>query len=231
MKKLLFLLSLLATVSCDTTERLNPKGAQFNSRGCLECDNYSAGESFIIDGNEFLVVDRTMLDSVISVNGIYSRLCVSKVNDMSNLFKSRWESGDISNWDVSNVTNMSHMFEEVHSLFFYPSIGDWDVSNVTNMSHMFHDTWTFHGYGIQNWDVSNVTDMESMFEGALSFIGVIGNWDVSNVTNMSHMFEGAFDFNHDLSDWCVSNFSSIPANFSYLSALTASNHPVWGTCP
>ena len=153
MKKLLFLLSLLATVSCDTTERLNPKGAQFNSRGCLECDNYSAGESFIIDGNEFLVVDRTMLDSVISVNGIYSRLCVSKVNDMSNLFKSRWESGDISNWDVSNVTNMSHMFE------------------------------------------------------------------------------GAFDFNHDLSDWCVSNFSSIPANFSYLSALTASNHPVWGTCP
>jgi len=48
---------------------------------------------------------------------------------------------------------------------------------------------------------------------------------------MAAMFSGADSFNQDLTQWCVSNFSSMPSTFSTISALTASNHPVWGTCP
>ncbi|MFB1018809.1 MAG: BspA family leucine-rich repeat surface protein, partial [Flavobacteriales bacterium] len=40
----------------------------------------------------------------------------------------------ISNWDVSNVTDMSNMFT-VES--FNGDLSKWDVSNVTNMSGMF----------------------------------------------------------------------------------------------
>jgi surface protein len=43
--------------------------------------------------------------------------------------------GDISSWDVSNVTNMSDMFFQATS--FNGDISNWDVSNVTNMSEMF----------------------------------------------------------------------------------------------
>ncbi len=43
--------------------------------------------------------------------------------------------GDISDWDVSDVTDMSGMFSDADS--FNGDISDWDVSNVTDMSHMF----------------------------------------------------------------------------------------------
>jgi surface protein len=38
--------------------------------------------------------------------------------------------GDISQWDVSNVTDMSFMFYRSN---FTGDISKWDVSNVTNM--------------------------------------------------------------------------------------------------
>lgn len=45
--------------------------------------------------------------------------------------------GDISQWDVSNVTNMQSMFE---GSYFNGDISLWNVSNVTNMSCMFKDS-------------------------------------------------------------------------------------------
>ena len=44
--------------------------------------------------------------------------------------------GDISNWDVSNVTNMECMFAWSK---FNGDISNWDVSNVTNNVNMFDD--------------------------------------------------------------------------------------------
>ena len=72
------------------------------------------------------------------------------------------------------------------------NISDWDVSNVKNMSCMFSDTTNFFsGEGwnndISNWDVSNVENMSRMF-GCSVFNQDIGNWDVSNVKDMNHMF-------------------------------------------
>jgi hypothetical protein len=48
---------------------------------------------------------------------------------------------------------------------------------------------------------------------------------------MAGLLREAQAFNQDLTDWCVSSFSTKPSYFSYNSALTAANHPVWGTCP
>jgi len=41
---------------------------------------------------------------------------------------------DLNNWDVSNVNNMSNMFE--HSVF-NGNISDWNVGNVRKMDAMF----------------------------------------------------------------------------------------------
>jgi len=69
-------------------------------------------------------------------------------------------------------------------------ISDWDVSGVTDMSHLFDDADSFN-QDIGNWDVSGVTDMSYMFVDASSFNQDIGNWDVSGVTDMNVMFSYA----------------------------------------
>ena len=45
--------------------------------------------------------------------GDFNDIDTSEITDMSNLFDSMDKfNGDISNWDVSNVTNMTYMFYE-----------------------------------------------------------------------------------------------------------------------
>ena len=63
---------------------------------------------------------------------------VSKITDMSFLFFDALEDfdGDISEWDVSSVTNMKGMFNASR---FNGDISKWDVSNVTNSEGMFED--------------------------------------------------------------------------------------------
>ena len=40
--------------------------------------------------------------------------------------------GEIGTWNVSNVTDMSHLFDNASS--FNKPINNWNVSNVTDMS-------------------------------------------------------------------------------------------------
>ena len=95
---------------------------------------------------------------------------VSGIDDMSFLFSERHYNntkfnGDISQWDVSNVTNMNNMFGYSK---FNGDISKWDVSSVTNMSHMFYvSAFTGKNSDISDWDVSNVKDMSCMFTNSL----------------------------------------------------------------
>ena len=61
----------------------------------------------------------------------------------------------------------------------YGEISNWDVSNVTNMNGMFYEAKLFN-QPLNNWNVSKVTDMELMFDSATSFNQPLNNWNVSN---------------------------------------------------
>ena len=110
---------------------------------------------------------------------------VSKITDMTSLFEGTDFNGDISEWNVSNVKNMSGMFWACKS--FDKDISNLDVSNVTDMSYMFSECESFN-QDISNWDVSNVTNMRAMFSYCKSFNQDISNWDVSKVKNMNNVF-------------------------------------------
>ena len=79
----------------------------------------------------------------------------------------------------------------------YGEINNWDVSNVTNMNHMFHYAESFN-QPLNNWNVSKVTIMHGMFWAAESFNQPLNSWNVSNVATMGGMFHNAESFNQPL---------------------------------
>ena len=209
------------------------------------CDDANIGDVGTINGVEYTVVDRAMLDQMVGYEGglnggdfpngfpDVTKLCTTRVINMRNLF---WDCVDmqfnqpIGNWDVSNVTTMENMFSaDCHSAEkeFNQDISNWDVSNVTNMQSMFENNPYFN-QDISNWNTSSVTNMSYMFYNANSFNQDIRNWDVSNVTNMSYMFNGASAFNQPIGDWDVSNVTDMSGMFFQSSSF---NQPIgnWNT--
>jgi surface protein len=135
--------------------------------------------------------------------------------------------GHISDWDVSEVTDMNRLFSSNSNYgsgesSFNEDIGNWDTSNVKTMIKMFDGATSFN-QPIGNWDVSNVTNMSFMFYGATSFNQPIGDWDVSNVTYMNGMFYGATLFNQPIGSWDVSNVSYMNGMFFRASSF---NQPI-----
>ena len=122
---------------------------------------------------------------------------VSKIDHMRFLFSTYYGNdinksqilqsfnGNISDWDVSGVTDMTGMFSGASN--FNKDISDWDVSSVENMSFMFHNASSFNG-DISKWDVSKVKNMSFMFHNASSFNGDISQWDVTG-KDTEDMFE------------------------------------------
>lgn len=44
---------------------------------------------------------------------------------------------NISNWDTSQITDMSELFKDIPQISIEPILLNWDTSNVTNMQGMF----------------------------------------------------------------------------------------------
>ena len=186
------------------------------------CEDADVGDTGVINGVTYTVVDEAMLREMIANEEDVTKLVTTRVTDMSQLFLLANDSPnpnfnqDISSWDVSNVTSMFFMFRKATN--FNQPIGNWDVSSVTNMEGMFGAASSFN-QPIGNWDVSSVTNMITMFINT-PFNQPIGDWDVSNVTDMSNMFF-LTTFNHDIGDWDVSNVTTmrtmfaVASNFNY----------------
>jgi len=134
----------------------------------------------------------------------------SNVTDMSYMFNRSIFNQNIGNWDVSSVTNMNAMFYS--NAEFNQNIGNWNVANVTNMTNMFNQASKFN-QNIGGWNVSKVTDMSYMFKNASIFNQDIGNWDVSSVTNLSGMFQSAYEFNQDIGNWNTSKVTLMGGMF------------------
>ncbi|UXX80682.1 BspA family leucine-rich repeat surface protein [Reichenbachiella carrageenanivorans] len=153
-------------------------------------------------------------------NGDLSNWDVSGVTDMSGMFAGTSFNSDLNTWDVSSVTDMGHMFVDASS--FKSDVSSWDVSSVTTMIYMFYNATSFNG-DVSSWDVSSVTKMDFMFYNATSFNSDLNNWDVSKVTSMGEMFSKASSFNGDLSSWDLSAVNNLWKMF-YNASLSMTNY-------
>jgi hypothetical protein len=117
------------------------------------------------------------------------------VTDISHMFKQATIGKTVNQLNVSNVTNMSHMFEE--SIIEQGiKIDKWNVSNVIDMSYMFCGT-TFYNHlflDLDEWNVSNVIDMSYMFYETTfhndTFL-ILSKWKLYKNININNMFNSA----------------------------------------
>ena len=240
-------------VKCTISAQLDSNGEPYlsfapNLVTIIASSSAVVGESYLLNGTLYEVVDTERLDELISLGLDISGVVTTRVTDMSNLFNSYFFNGsinsrsvDVRSWDTSNVTDMSKMFYNSYLSVFNQDISAWDTSNVTDMSWMFYKAKKFN-QDIGNWDTSGVTDMAYMFQGATSFNQDISSWNVSSVLpsftydgntyeGMENMFKDATAFNQDLSSWCVTNLTTAPTDFDTNATAWTLPKPVWGTCP
>jgi surface protein len=197
---------------------INPDSLFFIQEGTVKCPNAKPGQKGKINGKEFIAVDRDLLIQKKDAGADLTCLCTSLVTDMSKLFLRKNISKELpdpingfneslSNWDLSNVTNVSEMFK--NTLFNQP-INNWDVSKVTDMSSMFENSK--FNRPIDNWDTRNVKTFNSMFMNS-NFNQDLSKWDVGNAEDMTAMFSNS-SFNQPIESWNVSNVTKMDAMFN-----------------
>ena len=112
-----------------------------------------------------------------------SNLDVSKIDNLSYVFRDSYYNGDLSKWDLSNVLTIESLFE--YSIFNNDSISNWDVSNVKNMSGLFY-CCPFN-QNLSNWDVSKVNNMDRMFSYS-NFDKDLSSWNLNPFLSCNYMF-------------------------------------------
>lgn len=123
--------------------------------------------------------------------------------------------GHFSNWNVSEVTDFSHLFE---NRFEFTEILNWDVSKGKTFVRMFFGCYRMNKR--QKWTIPNNADVSEMYDETFvnqcfcdsifryaidlyrtnpdlcfEIYGNISHWDVSNVVDMSHAFQEHKTFN------------------------------------
>ena len=145
-----------------------------------------------------------------------SNFDTSNVTDMSTMFygMSNLTSLNLSNFDTSRVTDMSSMFTFMYNLTTL-NLSNFDTSKVTDMHDMFQGL-KLTSLDLSNFDTSNVTDMNTMFANMPNLITLdLSNFDTSQVTDMGYMFENMYSLKIlDISNFDISKVESMSFTFA-----------------
>ena len=169
MKKLLYLFLTVLIVGCSGEDGNNNNNNQSSCNGdnpvylddngvtIKACDFASVGDTGVVNGVTYTVVDEGMLRDMVANRENVTRLATTKITNMSDLFF--LDNGAISdfnqpigNWDVSSVTNMGSMFSNASS--FNQKLSSWDVENVTKCARFSDNvtSWTLPKPNFTNCD-------------------------------------------------------------------------------
>ena len=131
---------------------------------------------------------------------------------------------DLSNFDTSQVTNMSSMFRGMSNLTTL-NLSNFDTSQVTNMDSMLASVSNLTTIDLSSFDTSKVTDISAMFYDLSNLTTLnLSNFDTSQVTNMQDMFYGMRNLTTiDLSSFDTSKVTDMSLMFYNMSSLTTLN--------
>ena len=186
----------------------------------FQFESYDGGGVFTIHDNVALCT--SLITNLIGdftdpfeIIGDISSWDVSNVTDMSYLFYESSSTHNLSNWDVSSVENLTYTFANSS---FNGFVNNWELSSLTDMSSTFYNSRLGSNVDISGWDVSNVSIMRKTFHrtywGGNVGISDLSNWNVGNVTSMSKMFFGNQSLDLNISSWDVSSVTTMEAMFA-----------------
>lgn len=113
---------------------------------------------------------------------------------------------DISQFDLSNVTDMSYTFDGNYSKSII--LGNIDTSKVTNMSYMFRNCPYITNLDLSGIDVSQVNDMQYIFSDCKELTNIdFTGWNTDSLTNMKYMFQNCSVL--DVLDLSMFNISKV----------------------
>ena len=195
-------------------------------------DNYT-GRFYYEDIRNWAYTLPISISSGIIVPKLIDNWDTSNVTDMSSMFQNAFSfNNTISSWNTSNVTNMSNMFSDAR--VFNNNISSWNTQNVTTMRRMFATAYDFNQPILSYWKTSNVTNMAGMFSYAYAFNNagvtnaIAGSWDTGNVTDMSYMFEECRNFNIPIGNWNTSKVTNMYSMFNGATSFNNGLTPVSG---
>ena len=149
--------------------------------------------------------------------------------DSSMMFYSYWGDDklkgildiDLSNFDTSQVTNMSGMFSGMRNLTTL-DLSNFDTSKVTDMSFMFGSMSNLTTLDLSNFNTSKATNMSEMFLGMANLTSLnLSSFDTSKVTSMRYMFLGISSLTVlNLSSFDTSQVTDMSDMFRDMSSLT-----------
>ena len=134
----------------------------------------------------------SFLSNLKTIQGL-ENLDTSQVTDMSHMFDNCIEltNLDVSHFNTSKVTDMFYMFYICNNLITL-DVSHFDTSQVTDMSHMFSVCWHLTNLDVSHFNTSKVTDMSNMFWNCFWLPSLdVSNFNTSQVTNMSNMFSSS----------------------------------------
>ena len=152
---------------------------------------------------------------------------VGNVKTMANTFYgcqkiSSLGSTALSNWDVSNVTDMYQTFHSCNQLTAL-DVSQWNVGSVTTLYNTFYQCSMLTELEVTNWNVGNVETLYGTFQGCSRLSSLpVGSWTVSKVANMESTFNGCSSLTTLPVDyWNVSNVTTLANTFQGCSGLTS----------
>ena len=166
-------------------------------------------------------------DKIIEID--LSEFDASNVNDMSSMFNSctKLKSLDLSNLNTSQVENMNNMFTNCQSLNSL-DLSSLDTPQVRGMSCMFSCCSSLISLNLSNFDTLQVIDMKSMFNQCTSLKSLdITSFYVSKVTDMCTMFSVCNSLDSlDLSSFSMLEVKGVYAMFNGCSNLKYINFKI-----
>ncbi|MCF0258903.1 MAG: BspA family leucine-rich repeat surface protein [Erysipelotrichaceae bacterium] len=206
----------------------------------------TSGVHWDLDKDNILTFDAGELNRDDSWKNYADRICEIRVapkggitaltlpSDSSNLFEdlSSLTGIEDTEFDTSNVTNMSSMFAGCRSLKDL-DLSSFDTSNVTDMSSMFFDCSSLKDLDLSSFNTGNVTNMANMFNSCFSLTNVIlTSFDTTSTASMADMFHDCTSLQTlDLSSFetpCLDDMHNMFANCGSLTKLDLSGFDTSG---
>ena len=111
-----------------------------------------------------IITERLHITKKTSIYNYFPKTKDELAKLVNKLIKERGNEADLNDIDTSRITDMSKLF---YITKFNGDISKWDVSNVTNMYAMFRRSeFTGENGDISKWNVTSVEDMHEMFYGS-----------------------------------------------------------------